>query len=182
MVTQARPTFQTLLAIALFLAAGATMAADPAPQSAGAAALQNLLREVWVRLHAMAPRQQTRIVTATATAGIRGAEATESELKPYWKGDRDQDPAYRAERQALLSAQDLADAGKYVEAAKAFDAFVDAYPKSTLAPQARFGAALAQAAVGDKPRAISGFEAFLKQNPEHPLARDAERVLAALRA
>jgi tetratricopeptide (TPR) repeat protein len=182
MAKHSTPTLRSLAAMVLLLAAGATMAADPAVQAPGAAALQNLLREVWVRLHAMAPRQQTRIVTATATAGIRGAEATESEIKPYWKGDRDQDPGYRAERQALLSAQDLADAGKYAEAAKAFDSFVDAYPKSPLAPQARFGAALAQAAVGDKARAISGFETFLKQNPEHPLAHDAERVLVALRA
>ena len=174
-------TFRALAAFALALAATAAMAADPA-QSQGAVVLQNVLREVWVRLQAMTPRQPRRIATATATAGIRGAEATESELRPYWKGDREQDPAYRAERQALLSAQDLADAGKFAEAAKAFDAFVDAYPKSPLAPQARFSAALAQAALGDKARAISAFEAFLKQNPEHPLASDAERVLAALRA
>ena len=180
---RAKSTFLALAAAALVLGLGtlAATAADPAP-SQGSTVLQDVLREVWVRLQAITPRQPRRVVTATATAGIRGAEATESELKPYWKGDREQDPAYRAERQALLSAQDLADAGKYAEAAKAFDAFVEAYPKSPLAPQARFGSALSQAAVGDKARAISGFEAFLKQNPEHPLARDAERVLAALRA
>jgi len=178
---RAKPTFRALAAAALLLGALAAMAADPSP-SQGSTVLQDVLREVWVRLQALTPRQPRRVVAATATAGIRGAEATESELKPYWKGDRDQDPAYRAERQALLAAEDLAHAGKYAEAAKAFDAFAEAHPKSPLAPQARFGSALAQAAVGDKASAISGFEAFLKQNPEHPLARDAERVLAALRA
>ena len=177
----AKPTFRVLAAITLLLAAGAAaVAADPAP-SQGAIVLQNLLREVFVRLQAMTPRQAKRIVIATATAGIRGAEATESELRPYWKGDRDQDPVYRAERLALLSAQDLADAGKFDEAAKAFDAFVEAHPRSPFASEARFGAALAQAALGDKARAVSGFESFLKQSPQHPLARDAERVLAALR-
>jgi hypothetical protein len=30
-------------------------------------------------------------------------------------------------------------------------------------------------------RAIAAFEAFLKQDAQHPLARDAERALAALR-
>jgi TolA-binding protein len=174
------PALRGLTAATLLLAACAAAAADPA-QSQAATVLQDVLRAVWVRLQAMTPRQPTRIVVATSTVGIRGAEATESELRPYWKGDREQDPAYRAERQALLSAQDLANAGKFAEAARAFDAFVDAHPKSPLAPQARFGSALAQAAVGEKGRAISGFEAFLKQNPEHPLAHDAERVLAALR-
>ena len=173
--------FLVLAVIAFLLAAGAAMPADPAP-SQGAVVLQSLLRELWTRLQAVSPQRSTRVAAATVTAGVRGAEATESELKPYWKGDRDQDPAYRAERQALLSAQDLADAGKFAEAAKAFDAFVEAHPRSPLAPQARFGSALAQATLGDKARAISGFESFLKQNPEHPLARDAERALAALRA
>lgn len=174
-----KPVMSAVMAL-LLIAAGAAPLASA--QSKSAEILQDLLRQVWVRVQAITPRHPQRIVTATATAGVRGAEATESEIKPYWKGDRDQDPAYRVERQALLSAQDLADAGKYADAAKAFDAFVDAYPKSLFAPQARFGAALSQATLGDKARAISGFEAFLKQNPEHPLARDAERVLAALKA
>jgi TolA-binding protein len=177
----AKPLFRATTLMAFLLAAGPVMAADP-PPSQGAVVLQSLLRELWVRLQAVSPRKPTRVAAATATAGVRGAEATESELRPYWKGDRDQDPAYRAERQAFLSAQDLADAGKLAEAAKAFDAFVDAYPRSPLAPQARFGAALARATLGEKTQAISGFESFLKQDPDHPLARDAERVLAALRA
>jgi len=177
----AKSIFGALVAMALLHTAGGALAADPA-QSQGAILLQDLLRQVWVRVHALTPRQPTRIVVATATVGVRGAEATESELRPYWKGDREQDPAYRAERQALLSAQDLADAGKFAEAAKAFDAFVEAHPKSPLAPQASFSAALAQASLGDKARALAGFQSFLKQNPEHPLARDAERAIAALRA
>jgi TolA-binding protein len=151
------------------------IAADPAQ-------LKVMLGELWAKLRSAAPRQSTQIIaTQTVTAGIRGAEATESELKPYWKGDREQDPAYRAERLALQSAQELADAGKFSEAAKAFDAFAEAHPRSTLASDARFGGALAQAALGDKARAITGFEGFLKQNPQHPLARDAERALTALR-
>jgi TolA-binding protein len=156
--------------------------AAPPVLAADSAQFKVMLGELWARLRSAGPRQSTQVIaTQTVTAGIRGAEATESELKPYWKGDREQDPAYRAERQALQSAQELADAGKFSEAAKAFDTFGEAYPRSTLASDARFGGALAQAALGDKARAISGFEGFLKQNPQHPLAHDAERALAALR-
>ena len=77
--------------------------------------------------------------------------------------------------------QSLADAGNYAEAARAFDAFVQANPRSPLAPNALFGAALARAALGDRGQAASGLETFLKQNPQHPLAKDAEQALAALR-
>ncbi|HYA47636.1 MAG TPA: tetratricopeptide repeat protein [Burkholderiales bacterium] len=177
---QAKAVIRVAAAMVLLLAASAAMTADPLP-SQGDSALKNVLRELWVRLRAVGPRQPTQVTSHTVTAGIRGAEATESELRPYWKGDREQDPAYRAEQQELKSAQDLADAGNFAEAAKAFGAFADAHPRSPLVPEARFGAALSQAAMGEKARATSGFESFLKQNPQHPLARDAERALAALR-
>jgi TolA-binding protein len=53
------------------------------------------------------------------TAGLRGSEATESELKPYWRGD--------------------------------------------------------------KAKATAGFQDFIKREPQHPLAKDAEQAIAALR-
>jgi len=95
----------------------------------------------------------------------------------------------RAKQEALfVPHQQLRNAGHPFYAAlertlgrEGFDAFVEAHPRSPLASDARFGGALAQAALGDKARAVSGFETFVKQDPQHPLARDAERALAALR-
>ena len=164
---------------ALMLAAAIVEPAYPQGQSGQT----GLLGELWAKLRAAAPRAQTSqaTVSTTVTAGVRGAEATESELKPYWMGDREQDPAFRAERQALQTAQEYADAGRYGDAARAFDTFLETYPKSPLAPNARFGSGLSYAALGDKARAIAAFEAFLKQDAQHPLARDAERAIAMLR-
>lgn len=152
-----------------------------APAGAQTSAMKDLLGNLWARLRAATPRANPVIATTTVTAGLRGAEATESELKPYWKSDREQDPASLAERQALDNAQSLADAGNYAEAARAFEAFVQANPRSPLAPNALFGAALARAALGERSQAASALESFLKQNPQHPLAKDAEQALAALR-
>ena len=144
--------------------------------------VKELLANLWAKLRAATPRSSApEAAAAPVTAGLRGNEATESELRPYWRGDRDQDPATRSERLALENAQALASAGKFHEAAAAFDAFADANPRSTLLPNALFGAALARAAVGDKVRASAGFEEFLKRDPNHPLAADAKQALAALR-
>jgi len=151
------------------------------PAGAQSSTMKDLLGNLWARLRAATPRANPAVASTTVTAGLRGAEATESELKPYWKSDREQDPAALAERQALDHAQSLADAGNYAEAARAFDAFVQANPRSTLAPNALFGAALARAALGDRGQAASAMETFLKQSPQHPLAKDAEQALAALR-
>jgi TolA-binding protein len=175
----ARSVRAAAVVLAFFL--GAALVPPAAPQTTPG--LAGLLAELWAKLRAAAPRSPSAptAVSMTVTAGVRGAEATESELKPYWKGDREQDPAYRAERQALQAAQTLADAGRYGEAARAFDGFLSTHPASLFGPNARFGAGLAHAAAGDKRRAIDAFEAFLKQDAQHALARDAERILGALR-
>lgn len=170
------------LALWFLIEASSVFAGEPA-RPPSRSDFRVVLGEMWAKLRAVSPRLQSGqpVYTQTVTAGIRGAEATESELKPYWRGDRELDPAYRAEHQALQAAQQLADAGKFAEAAKAFDTFAQAYPRSPLASEARFGKALAQAMLGDKPGAIASFESFLKQDAQHPLARDAETALAALR-
>jgi TolA-binding protein len=142
--------------------------------------LKELLASLWGRLRAATPRASQTTASATVTAGLRGEEATESGLTPVWKGLRDDDPKTRAAREALDRAQELADAGKYAPAAKAFEAFAEANPQSPLAPNAQFGGALAHAALGERQRATQDLEAFLKRHPEHPLAEDAKRALAAL--
>jgi TolA-binding protein len=157
---------------------------QPAPQNqpAQTAGGKETLGNLWGRLRAVTPRSApAQATTTTVTAGLRGTEATESELKPYWRGDKDQDPATRKEREALEQAQALADTGSFAGAAQAYEAFLKQYPSSALAANARFGAALSRAAMGERARATAGFEDFLRRDPQHPLAKDAETALAALR-
>ncbi len=161
---------------ALLVLVPAGPAAAQATQAAPAA-VKDMLGKLWARLRAATPRAQAPAGSVTVTAGLRGAEATESELKPYWRGDREQ----ASERQALEKAQALADAGSYADAAKAFDAFLKDNPRSPLAANAMFGSALARAALGERAQAAAGFADFIKQQPQHPLAKDAEEALAALR-
>ena len=153
--------------ILLLVFLGSVQAQD---QTAG---VKETLQNLWAKLRAATPKSAPPpATTATVTAGLRGIEATESELRPYWRGD---------ERQAFENAQALADAGKFAEAAAAFDALAQANPGGAIAPNALFGAALARAALGDRARARAGFEDFLKRDPGHALAADARRALAALR-
>jgi TolA-binding protein len=172
---------KTILSVAVV--AALVLLAPPSPanaqgtQAPQSSSVKDMLGRMWARLRAATPRQQSSSGNVTVTAGLRGAEATESELKPYYRGEREQ----AAERAALDKAQGLADAGNFAEAAKAFDAFVQENPKSPLAANALFGGALARAAMGDTARAKAGFEDFIKREPQHPLAKDAEQALAALK-
>ncbi len=165
----------SLLAAALFLVPAAPAAAQAS--QASPSTVKDLLGKMWARLRAATPRPHAAAGSVTVTAGLRGAEATESELKPYWRGEREQ----ASERQALEKAQALADSGSYADAAKAFESFLQDNPRSPLAANAMFGSALARAALGERARATAGFENFVKQQPQHPLVKDAEQALAALR-
>ena len=170
---------KTILAViaSFLLAVPALPAGAQTTQATQSSSVKDMLARMWAKLRAATPRSQSQAGNVTVTAGLRGAEATESELKPYWRGEREQ----AAERAALDKAQGLADAGNFAEAAKAFDAFAQDNPKSPLAANAVFGAALARAAMGDTARARAGFEDFIKREPQHPLAKDAEQALAALK-
>jgi TolA-binding protein len=143
--------------------------------------IKDMLGSLWGRLRAATPRSSATAPTTTVTAGLRGSEATESELKPYWRGDRESDAGSIAERKALEGAQALADSGKFAEAVKAYDAFLQQNPRSPLAANAVFGSALANAALGDKAKATAGFQDFIKREPQHPLVKDAEQAIAALK-
>jgi TolA-binding protein len=166
-----------LLLAASLLAAPAAPAFAQASQAGSSSAMKDMLGKMWARLRAATPRPQAGAGNVTVTAGLRGSEATESELKPYWRGDKEQ----AAEREAFEKAQALADGGNFAEAAKAFDAFVAANPRSPLSANALFGGSLARAALGERRQAAAGFEDFIRKQPQHPLAKDAEQALAALR-
>jgi len=168
---------------ALLLAAAVALGPEsawPQSQAAGGAGWKQVLATLWGRLRAATPRASPVVAGTTVTAGLRGGEATESELKPYWKGVHDEEPAAVAERQALERAQGLADGGDFAGAAKAFDAVLAANPSGPLAPNARFGSGLAKAALGDTAGARAALQEFLAKTPEHPLAADARQALAAL--
>ena len=169
------------IATILSLAAALWLGAAVPDASAQTSAIKDLLGSLWGRLRAATPRSSATAPTTTVTAGLRGSEATESELKPYWRGDRESDAGSVAERKALEGAQALADSGKFAEAAKSFDAFVAQNPRSPLAANAVFGSAVSYAAMGDKAKATAGFQDFLKREPQHPLAKDAEAAIAALK-
>ena len=171
----------TAVFVILLLVALPALAQQPAQAPTQTAGLKETLGNLWGRQRAVTPRSAPPpATTTTVTAGLRGIEATESELKPYWRGDQ-MDPASRKEREALERAQAFAEGGNFAEAARAYETFLQQNPSSPLAANARFGAALSRAALGERARATAGFEDFLRRDPQHPLARDAETALAALR-
>jgi len=143
---------------------------------------KSLLDQTWAKLRRYGPPSARDDASrqVTLVAGVRGAESTTSTLKPYWKGDKTNDPAYLNEVNAFNKAQAFANSGDFKQAATAFDGFLTGYPDSSLKPNAQFALGLAYAGVADKARGVSALQTFVQGHPKHPLASDANRVIAEL--
>jgi len=146
--------------------------------------LRRMFDETWAKLRSYGPRLTTGEASrggATIVAGVRGAESTGSQLKPYWKGDRTSDPAYVQEANAYNQAQALAEAGDNDKAAAGFEEFLKTYPKSSFKPNAQFALGLTYGAAGQKVKSKTALDGFIKDYPAHPMVVDAKRVNEALR-
>ena len=140
-----------------------------------------LFRSVWARLKSLNPasRDSAR-AQQTYTAGIRGAEATDTLLKPYWKDDLTRDEAFQAELQKFGLAQLKMDQGELEAAVKSFDEFLSEFGGSNLRPNALFGKSISLAGIGQKQESLVAMQQFVDENPNHPLVEDARKVIGEL--
>jgi TolA-binding protein len=142
---------------------------------------KGLFLSVWSRLRAINPQQrQSAKSSVVYTAGIRGAEATETLIQPYWKGDLTNDENFQKQLKKFSQAQQLMDKGDLQGSAGAFDDFIKQYGDSNLLPNALFGKGLSYAGTGNNSEATSAMEQFVDANPNHALIEDARQILEQL--
>lgn len=138
--------------------------------------------KVWSKLKSLNPhRRQDARSQVVYTAGIRGEEATETLIQPYWKGDLSEDDAFQEELNLFSSAQQFMDDGELENSLKAFSEFRQRFASSSLAANAEFGHSLSLAGLGRTEDAVAGLEQFVSSHPNHPLSPDAEQIISSLR-
>ena len=142
---------------------------------------EGIFLKVWGRLKALNPSAKTTAQTnQTYTAGIRGAEATDTLLQPYWKDDLTRDEKFLAELAQYNTAQIHMDNGEMEPAVAAFEAFLSQYENSLLRPNALLAKGLCEAGMGNSDQARGSLQTFIDENPDHPMIEDARQVIAAL--
>jgi hypothetical protein len=140
-----------------------------------------LFQSVWARLKALNPSaRESANSEVVYTAGIRGAESTDTLLSPYWKDDLTQDENFQAELEKFSMAQIKMDRGELESAVKSFDGFLDEYGQSALRPNALFGKSISLAGLGKKHQSLATMQLFVDENPNHPLSGDARLVIDEL--
>jgi len=142
---------------------------------------KGLFQSVWARLKSLNPSvKQSANSEVVYTAGIRGAESTDTLLKPYWKDDLTQDEAFQAELEQFSLAQLEMDRGELKSAVASFDGFLEEFAQSDLRPNALFGKSISLAGLGKTEDSLQVMRQFLEENPNHPLNADARQVIAEL--
>lgn len=115
------------------------------------------------RLRKLEPQPGAATDGSAAPAGDP-AKPAEPAAKPV-------DPA--AETRDYEAALNLFRGNKIKEAAGAFDAFLRAYPDSTLAPNAQYWLGNAQFTLRDCKKAVDSYRVVVTKWPQHPKAPDA---------
>lgn len=147
-----------------------------------ASVFKGLLYRVWGKLRALNPQVNNRNRHRTAvTAGIRGAETTDSLINPYWMDDKTDDPDYIKELTEYTKAHQLAEDGDLQSAVKALSAFIESYGDSDLKPNAQFALGISYGGLGQNKPGVDALQAFVSDNPKHPLVADAKQVIAKLK-
>ncbi|MDH5613193.1 MAG: hypothetical protein OEY66_12150 [Gammaproteobacteria bacterium] len=142
---------------------------------------KGLLYQVWGKLRALSPKMSSRNQNRSiVTAGVRGAETTDSLINPYWKGDKSDDPDYIKELTEFNNAHQLAENGDLPSAVKAFSEFINNHSDSDLKPNAQFALGISYGGMGNAKSSVNTLSVFVKENPNHPMAADAKQVIAEL--
>jgi TolA-binding protein len=151
-------------------------------ESSSHSVFTGLFKSVWAHLKSLNPTQwQSAKSTQTYVAGIRGAESTDTLLKPYWKADLTQDKDFQAELVKFSQAQHEMDRGDLQAAVELFDGFLIEYENSNMRPNALFGKSVSLASIGQSKQSMAVMRQFINENPNHPLVADAKQVIAALK-
>ncbi|MDH3630509.1 MAG: hypothetical protein OER98_05245 [Gammaproteobacteria bacterium] len=142
---------------------------------------KGLFKSVWAHLKSLNPTQkQSARSNQTYLAGIRGAETTETLLKPYWKADLTQDENFQAELERFSLAQYKMDQGDLEAAVVLFDGFLSQYEASDMRPNALFAKSISLANIDQRKQSLAVMRQFVDENPNHPLLADAKQVINLL--
>lgn len=142
---------------------------------------KGIFLSIWAKLKALNPPQkQSAKSISVGTIGIRGAEATETLLKPYWKDDLTQDKQFQVELAQFYKAQKKLDSGELNSAIEEFDQFLNKFSNSVLRPNALFSKGISLAGIGKNESSIVSMKQFIDENPNHPLVSDAKMVISEL--
>ncbi|MDX8388537.1 MAG: hypothetical protein R8M46_08445 [Ghiorsea sp.] len=134
---------------------------------------------LWGKIKRIIPRKHTTEHTATAVIGVRGAETTESALKPYWEGDLTTDPTFRNDVKQFDDATKLCESKTPSKGTDTFEALLKSSSNDMLKANTLIALASCYAQQGDEAKGREHLQAFVVKYPTHPMHDDVNAWLTA---
>jgi hypothetical protein len=124
---------------------------------------------LWGKIKRIIPRKHSTDHTATAVIGVRGAETTESALKPYWEGDLSTDPAFINDVKQFDDATKLCESDTPAKGTATFESLLKNSSNDMLKANTMIALASCYAQHGNEAKGREHLQAFVLKYPKHPM-------------
>ena len=134
---------------------------------------------LWGKIKSIIPRKHTANSTATAVIGVRGAETTESALKPHWEGDLSSDSAFRNDVKQFEDGTKLCESDTPKKGTAAFESLLKSTNNDMLKANTLLALASCYAQNGDEAKGREHLQTFVSKYPKHPMFDEINTWLSA---
>ncbi len=141
---------------------------------------KSFFSSLWSKVKRIVPNKRTaNSGTTTAVLGVRGAETTESALKPHWEGDLSKDSAFRNDVKQFEDGTMLCESDTPSQGTAAFEQLLKTSSNQMLKANTLIALASCYAQQGDETKGREHLQSFLLKYPEHPMHDEISTWLTA---
>lgn len=134
---------------------------------------------LWGKIKRIIPKKHTANNTATAVIGVRGAESTESALKPHWEGDLSTDTAFRNDVKQFEDGTQLCESDTPQKGEAVFEGLLKSTTNTMLKANTLLALASCYAQNGDEAKGREHLQTFVNKYPKHPMFDEVNTWLSA---
>ncbi len=174
--------FLVITAITLGLLSGQAIAADNQKKTNTYQVVKSessFFSSLWGKIKRIIPKKHTTNHQATAVIGVRGAETTQSALKPHWEGDLSTDAAFRNDVKQFEDGTKLCESDTPQQGTAVFEGLLKTTTNDMLKANTMLALASCYAQHGDEAKGREQLQAFVKKYPKHPMHDEVNAWLSA---
>jgi len=137
---------------------------------------------LWGKMKTIMPRRNTNANHhVTAVIGVRGAETTETALKPHWEQDLASDPSFQSDMKAFETAGSLCETGDVSEGTRELTGLVETSSFQSIQSNGLLALAACYDQQGEQKKSLAYLESFVKKYPKHPMTKDVKAFIDSLK-
>jgi len=131
---------------------------------------RSFFASLWGKVKRIVPnRRSSSVSSTTAVLGVRGAETTETALKPHWEGDLSNDSAFRNDIKQFEDGTSLCESDAPSKGADSFEQLLKTSSNDMLKANTMIALASCYAQQGNEAKGVEHLQTFLLKYPTHPM-------------